>query len=67
MSSITSPSLLGSVPGEFWPPSTDTAVTLGAVRPSPSKYVVRSAVLKPPPSSRIPMVWPLPVAPDGKA
>ncbi len=56
MSSITSPSALGSVPGEFWPPSTETAVTLGGVMPRPWKYVVRSWVLNPPPSSTIPTV-----------
>ena len=67
MSSITSPSEFGSVPGELVPPSTPTAVTLGVVRSRLLKYVSRSAWLKPPPSSRIAAVWPEPVAPDGKS
>ena len=37
MSSITSPSAFWSAPGVFCPPSTETAVTLGALRPSPWK------------------------------
>ena len=67
MSSITSPSESGSVPGELVPPSTPTAVTLGVVRPRLLKYAFRSVWLKPPPSSRIAAVWPEPVAPDGKS
>ena len=66
MSSITSPSALVSIPGEFAPPSTLTAVTFGGASPSPWKYALRSSVSNPPPSSTIPTVSPSPVACAGK-
>ena len=66
MSSATSTSApVGSEPGSFATPSTDTAVTEGTAMPSPPKYVVRSEVSKPPPSSTSAMICPAPSAPAG--
>src|SRR5207244_10392121 len=61
ISSATSPSaLFGSPVGAFAAPSTDTALTGGAVIPRFPKKAFRSLGLKPPPSSRMPIHWPAP-------
>ena len=66
MSSATSTSApVGSEPGALDAPSTPTAVTEGTGMPSPPKYVSRSLVEKPPPSSMTAIVWPAPVVPAG--
>ena len=67
MSRTTSPSALVGLPvGWLAAPSTGTAMTVGAgLMPSDVKYCCRSAVRKPPPSSMIPMVCPLPLTPVG--
>ena len=48
-------------------PSTETATTVGRGEIFRLlKYVLRSDAVNPPPSSMMPMVWPLPVTPEGK-
>jgi hypothetical protein len=66
MSSMTSPSALSGVEGEFCPPSTETAVIDGSGAGRSWTYVTRSAARKPPPSSMMAMHWPEPSAVGGK-
>ena len=67
MSRLTSTSAPLVSAGLLAAPSTLTAVIDGTAMPSPPKYVSRSLVLNPPPSSMTAIVWPAPVVPAGKS